>query len=47
MEELLSTWQREARAALGVREKGMNLELFKVVFMRTVEIQHAAGKYKI
>ena len=36
MEELIGTWQREAQAALTVREQGMELELYKVVGERRV-----------
>ena len=36
MEQLIGTWQREAQAALTVRQQGMELELYKVVAERRV-----------
>ena len=35
-DELLGTWQREANFALGARQKGVHLELFKNVGERKV-----------
>ena len=36
MEQLIGTWQREAQAALTVRQQGMEMELYKVVAERRV-----------
>ena len=36
MDELLATWKREAQTALGVRQKGMDIEMYKVVAERRV-----------
>ncbi len=38
MEELLSTWKKEALATLGVRHKGTDIEMYKVVAERRVGI---------
>ncbi len=38
MEELLITWKNEALATLGVRHKGMDIEMYKVVAERRVGI---------
>ena len=48
MEELLATWKNEAMTALGVRHKGMDIELYKVVAERrvgTVNRVHSEKKW--
>ena len=44
-DELLGTWQREANFALGARQKGVHLELFKNVGERKVYSLFCFGFY--
>ncbi len=46
MDELLAIWKREAQAALGVRQKGTDIEIYKVVAERRVSSYPLNGNLK-